>query len=1604
MIPATVLEVQQPPPVSLFATGDHRPAVRLLNLPQGKSITVDAHIQGSKVTAVIDTAAQVSLVSTRLGERLDLKPTEECVRLHNAQADSWMEGRVLQPVGIQLGGRHYQWQLVEADISDPFILGLDFLEANGGKIDLGLHTLELNGGGKIFAKIVHNGEEGYHVSRVTVRKRVTVPPMSIKFVQTSFQNPAEVDFNIEPNQKLPVTVLPCVVKGSNHPRLCVANFTDDPITLCRHDWLGNGFEVSHIFLDQDDLEPNDTQSPEGTQCQSESEGMDVRTVQVALYSEDGVAGHGPSPESDIHSVEPLSGDGVAGHSPSPDPDMTTTPAVSDDGVAGHSPSPASDGTNTAMEPDDGVAAHSPSPKADRTNTAMEVDDGVAGHSPSPESNRTNTARESDDGVAGHGPSPESDRTNTATEPDDGVAGLTPSPKSDVPIDVGAEADPLPHDIAGWAAAADRLPAHVRKLYLDTLPYLDNGNQARRLRGVLTEYADVFARHELDIGHFNALMHYVKTGQACGRRQNMRRTPLGFEEVELKTLRSMKEAGVIEPSSSDWASPPVLVRKKDNTWRYCIDFRALNAVTVKDAYPLPRIDDCIDGLAGKELFCTLDMNSGYWQIPIAPEDRHKTAFITRYGLYQFLRMPFGTSNAPATFQRCINQVLAGLIWDVVIVYLDDVNVTGTDFDDMLRNLETVLKRFRSYGLKLKPDKCRLFRREIRFLGRVADRNGVRMTNEHIDAVLEWPIPTNRKDLERFLGFINYHRSYLQGLAEKTATLYALLAGPKQRRWPWTQEHSEAFFALRKAMTEAPVLAYPNATDVFILDTDASDVAIGAALSQRQGGEERPIAYGSKVLHPKQRAYCTTRKELLAVVVFTAHFRHYLLGRQFVIRTDHASLVWLMCFRNPVGQVARWLEALSCYDYIIQHRSGGKHVNADGLSRIPVEDTCQCYTAGQELSSLPCRGCAHCSRLQSQWQRFEEDVDDVIPLSVNSLTSLPNHQPLSIRAVAVKGGPNVHGKEDQDIPTTTRGDGRSKTEGLSNYIDQLGPENLRQAQMEDHDIRPILLWLESGLEPSEGELQMQSDSARHYWLHRAQLEVRSGVLYYIWYTGYEKIPLLVVPQTLKPSVLTKVHDSTNAGHLGQTKTYQKAQLRCYWYGLNTDVKLYVATCAACNQNKGAQRKHRAPLTRFQAGLPGERVHLDILGPFLESSKGNRYVLMVIDQFTRWLEMVPLPVQDAESVAKAFFENYVVRFGVPITVHTDQGRNFESDLFKAFCHLLEIAKTRTTPYRPSANGQVERYNQLVLNYLRCYIQKDQRDWDTLIPALGLAIRSTVNRSTGFTPNMLQLGREVIMPVDVWLGAERGERLPPADFIQKLRATLHSIHQEVRSNLGAAQVIMKRDYDVKARVQSFEVGDLVYRRNQACQVGLSRKLCPVFIGPYLVVEVLSPYLYRVEDRKRRMVLHHDKLKRCEDRTIPLWLRRKRHALFQGEVSPLQESAAVEGTPPMDSPVLADELPFPEGLPIEADDINGGLNPDLGVTPPEGTDDQQRKSSADSEEHKNMRASGSGPSHGLVQTSPRTQEHRDGTTRAGQLIEPGRRTRSGRDVVRPGKFRDSLL
>ena len=521
-----------------------------------------------------------------------------------------------------------------------------------------------------------------------------------------------------------------------------------------------------------------------------------------------------------------------------------------------------------------------------------------------------------------------------------------------------------------------------------------------------------------------------------------------------------------------------------------------------------------------------MNSGYWQIPVAEEDKEKTAFITKYGLFHFLRMPFGLSNAPATFQRTMNLVLSGLIWPNVIVYLDDVNVIGKTFQENLANLRVVLARFRKCGLKLKPRKCVLFKRETAFLGRRVDSAGVHITDDHVKAVQEWPQPQNRKQVEQFLGFINYHCSFIPDLARITAPLYEL-TGPKAK-WCWGEDHSKAFDKLKEVMTSVTVLGCPTAEDPFILDTDASDFAVGGVLSQVQDGQERPISFASKVLNPAQRDYCTTRKELLAVVVFTRHFRHYLLGRVFRIRTDHASLVWLMRFKHPSGQLARWLIELGQYAFQIEHRSGTKHLNADGMSRIPVESACDCYVAGKDVESLPCRGCEYCRQVNFQWARFEDEVDDVVPITVRHRTPMSErkydldltHLWTEMHKGKVQGHSHRHrgmqsgalaqacvqpdgGRVVRAIQTesVTTGDARTDGGQISNYMEQYSFQDLRDKQMRDPDLQPLFVWLEHTPDhvPWDGELRMQSPTTHNLWKHRSQLRWHHGVLQYQWDYG-------------------------------------------------------------------------------------------------------------------------------------------------------------------------------------------------------------------------------------------------------------------------------------------------------------------------------------------------------------------------------------------------------------------------------------------------------------------------------------------------------------------------
>jgi len=652
-----------------------------------------------------------------------------------------------------------------------------------------------------------------------------------------------------------------------------------------------------------------------------------------------------------------------------------------------------------------------------------------------------------------------------------------------------------------------------------------------------------------------------------------------------------------------------------------------------------------------------------------------------------------------------------------------------------------------------------------------------------------------------------------------------------------------------------LAYPDPGKQFILDTDASETSIGAELLQIHDEKEYVVSYASKILTPAQKRYCTTRRELLAIITFTRQFRNYLLGRQFIIRTDHSSLTWLLRFKCIEGQLARWLEELSQYDVVIQHRPGNKHTNADGLSRIPdTIDVCNNYVSGATIENLPCGGCAYCSRAQRTWGQFESEVDDVIPLSVRNIT------------------------EDRINANPLNG---------CNWLEGGSTKDVAAEQRKDPDLQKVIQWLETDVAPSEFELQMSSTTTKHWWTCKSQLKFKEGTLVYEWKNSNLLKLLILIPRSLQEQVLKSCHDTKLSGHFGQQKTFSRVKSKFIWHGMRQDTLDHVRTCAVCNINKKSNRKAKGPLGQFHAGAPMERVHMDILGPLKESKRGNKYILVVIDQFTKWVEFYALPNQTAQTISSIFVDNFVSKFGCPSMIHTDQGKNFDGILFHEVCKLLEITKTRTTPYRPCNNGQVERYNSIILQCIRCFLKGKQEDWDLNLQLLAGAIRSTENRNTGYTANMLMFGRETQHPIDLLLGTPQilTEKNSTSEYVKNLRQILEEVHSNARKNIQSAQRRQKRVADTKLFQNTFRVGDAVYRVDDASKVGESKQLRNPWQGPYIVINVLSPVLYEIQKRKKVFVVHHDKLKSCNDRVLPNWLLHTRRRLLHDETTGVDDS-----------------------------------------------------------------------------------------------------------------------
>jgi len=990
---------------------------------------------------------------------------------------------------------------------------------------------------------------------------------------------------------------------------------------------------------------------------------------------------------------------------------------------------------------------------------------------------------------------------------------------------------------------------------------------RRLVMLLMEFSNAFSTGENDLGWTNVVTHSIETGDNRPVRQPLRRHPPAHLEAIQQHVSNMLEQGVITPARSPWASNLVLVKKKDGSLRCCVDYRQLNSLTKKDAYPLPRTDMCLDAMSGARWFSTFDLRSSYHQVAMKEEDSEKTAFICREGQFKFTTMPFGLCNAGATFQRLMDMVMSGLAFEVCLVYLDDVIVFSSTMDEHFDRLRSVLTRLKGAGLKLKPSKCRLLQKHVAFLGHIVSENGISTDPDKVRAVTDWPVPTNLREVRSFVGLCSYYRRFVLGFATISAPLHDMTK--KGRTFQWTRECQEAFDQLKVVLTSAPILAMPDDQGTFILDTDAANSSIGAVLSQVQQGVERVVAYASRKLSKAEMNYCVTRRELLAVVHFIKYYKHYLLGRRFMVRTDHAALQWLRKMPEPVGQQARWIGFLEEFTFDVVHRPGSRHQNADALSRRPCRSGCCEEVAatvvehGADGAGVTVSGDLWASTCDAAPQNVE----------VEDTASLIDPTPIATA----------------DVTAT------SATHNPADLV--WSKQELRAAQLADGDINIIRAWLADGGEkPPWERVAIYSSVTKTLWQQWSRLVLLEGILYRKFYgaDGLTTSLQLVLPFQYRTEFIRLAHGDMTGGHLGRKRTEVQVQRRGYWPGWSEDVRRFLRTCGPCTQYHRGPPPRLAPLNPMLVGEPFERVSIDITGPHPRSVKGHIFLLTVMDNYTKWAEAIPLRNHTAPTVARALMTHVFARFGMPLQLLSDRGPEFESELFQELCRWMEIDKVRTTAYRPSTNGMVERYHRTLNSILGKIIREDQRNWCEKVPIAAAAYRASVHEATGYTPNHLMLNREVYAPLDIIAGPPSGdvERYESADdFVVRQQQMMRDVYASVREHLQVAASRRKRYYDIRVKERNFRPGMWVWYYYPRRNLRKSPKWQKTYIGPYLITKVLPPADAVLQKTRRStpFVAHFDKLKTFYGNQPVDW----RCPTPPTEPAPEHDSGLVHGSPP---------------------------------------------------------------------------------------------------------------
>lgn len=949
------------------------------------------------------------------------------------------------------------------------------------------------------------------------------------------------------------------------------------------------------------------------------------------------------------------------------------------------------------------------------------------------------------------------------------------------------------------------------------------NQKEQLHEFLYQNRFVFSSNLSQIGQSKTYQHQIDTGNALPvRGPNYRTSPNMKKEIE-RQVDEMLQNNIIEPSNSDWYSPVVLVPKKNGEFRFAIDYRKLNKVTRPASFPLPKLEDVVDaiGEADAKIFSVLDLASGFWQIPMDPSTKHKAAFITHTGIYEWTRMPFGLRNAPITFQMVMTQVLRGLHWKQALVYVDDILIYSKNFEAHLHHLKQVFHRLQDAGLTLKPSKCQFAVEQVSYLGHRFSKNGVMVDPSKIALVQDYPVPKNQNEIRSFMGLCNYYRKFVNSYSIIASPLNELLQ--KNIPFEWTTDCQKSFETLKASLSSAPVLAYPNMSEPFILTCDASASAIGFILGQLQNGKKHPVAYGGRSLNKAERKWGITDRECLAVIEGIKHFRVYLANNHFKVITDHRALKWLQNQKDLTGRLGRWALRLQEYDFEVVYRPGVTNQNADAMSRRPYSSD---HNADDNTKN---------DRPEVQ----VSVVDKSLPLSDDTYQTVFTYEENpSVHLVDAEPQPSL--PDFCEIGQLQRV-GESKMQHLIKYLET-------QELPDDEKLAKTILYMEN-------YFVLENNVLYHFYEPRTKGKTDTS----------KSIKQLWLPETLRTAALQAYHDNLAGGcHLGITRTHRALQQKYFWHGMYQDVHDYISSCDVCQRIKRPTNHLNAPLQPLPISDTLETWHIDFLS-FNKTTEGYQHVLVVTDSLSKWIEAFPTKTQEASEVAWILYAEIFARYGAPVTLVSDRGKNFMSKLVSALCEFFKIKKIATSPYHPQSNSPVERYNSVISQCLRAYIDKEQNNWPKLLPSVLMSLRrSPCTESTQYSPYKMLFGKEMNLAFDTQIIPKETMGKDAKQHFDALLDELKMVEDTAKQNVSQKREQTTATNNVKSKEPSFRMLQQVLVKVEKTPVGFSKKLHAKWEGPYYIVKITGNNTYGLrkcsDNKLLKASIHANRLKAYHD------------------------------------------------------------------------------------------------------------------------------------------------